>query len=435
MSAMLALLAAFAAAQAPRAAESADIVTYRVKRGDTLFDLGERYFTRPGDYRLVQRLNRVANPRRLSIGHVLRIPRRILRTEPVKGSVVAFRGTVMIAERETRRPVAMRASIGEGMTMETGAKSFVTVELPDASRFSLPSSSRVGVVRLRRTLLTGEVERRFRVEQGRSDWDVTPGARDPFSVETPVATTAVRGTGFRVTFAPDVEAMTVGVLEGQVAVHSPATSETALAAGTGAAIRADAPIVAATLLPGPVLERPGAVQKAEQLAFAARPVPGASGYGFEIASDAGFIDRIAETKADTPEARFDGLPGGTYFIRTTAFDAQGIEGLANVYGFDRQMNTLDLDAPQAGGVDGRRDYLFRWRGSGEGTVEYRFVLSRDEAGQDRVVDEAGLAETNISVSNLPPGAWYWRVWSVRYENGRHSETVSPTQKLQIGEPQ
>ncbi|RJF93463.1 FecR domain-containing protein [Sphingomonas cavernae] len=436
MSVALALFAALAAAQPAHAPEHRAIVEYRIKPGDTLFELGARYFIRPEDYRIVQRMNRVSDPRRLPIGRILRIPRRILRSEPVDGNVVAFRGNVVIAEGGAQRPAAMRAQVREGMAVETGAKSFVTVELPDASRFSLPSNSRVGIAHLRRTLLTGEVERRFRVEKGRSDWDVTPGKSDPFSVETPVATTAVRGTGFRVTYSPDSDAMTVGVLEGRVAVTGPdAVTETALAAGTGAALRPNAQIVAGALLPAPALERPGAAQKGEQLAFAARAVSGASGYGFEIASDAGFIDRIAETKADTPEARFDGLPGGTYFVKATAFDANGVEGMANIYGFERQLNTLDLDTPQADKAGGRKDYLFRWRGSGGGTVEYRFVLSRDEAGQDRLVDEAGLTRTNISISDLPSGVWYWRVWSIRYENGRHSETVSSPQKLQIGDPQ
>ncbi|HEY0597831.1 FecR domain-containing protein, partial [Sphingopyxis sp.] len=416
MSLLLALFAMLAPAQpAPRADA---IVKYRVRRGDTLFTLGERYFNRPDDYRRVQRLNRVTNPRRLPVGKVLRIPRNILRTEAVEGSVAAFRGNVVLSGRGSGRPAAPGARVREGMAVETGPKAFVTIELPDASRFSLPSNSRVGIVRLRRTLLTGEVDRRFRLEKGRSDWDVTPSASDPFSVETPVATTAVRGTGFRVTYAEELSAMTVGVLEGRVAVSGIGSSrEAAIAAGSGAALRPGGEIVTAALIPAPELERPGAAQKGEQLAFTARAIPGATGYGFELATDAGFIDRIAETRGPAPEARFDGLAGGTYFVRTTAFDANGVEGLANVYGFDRQLNTLDADAPQIGGTNGRKDYLFRWRSTGGGTAEYRFVLSRDEAGLDRIIDEPGLSTTNIAVSDLPRGTWYWRVWSVRYEGG------------------
>lgn len=432
MSLTLALLAFLAPAPARAEPPSRAIVEYRVRRGDTLFELGARYFVRPGDYRVVQRLNRVANPRWLGVGRVLRIPRAILKTEPVEGSVAAFRGNVVIGTRGAARPAAMGARVREGMAVETAAKSFVTVELPDASRFSLPSNSRVGIARLRRILLTGEVERHFRLEKGRSDWGVTPSRGNPFSVETPVATTAVRGTEFRVTYAPELEAMTVSVLEGRVAVGAD-PAKTALAAGAGAALRPGGGVVSGALIAAPELVRPGAVQKEEGLAFAARPVAGATRYGFEIARDAGFIDRIAEERVVTPEARFDELPGGTYFVRTTAFDANGIEGRANVYGFERQMNTLALDAPQPSKTGGRKDYLFRWRGAGGGMAEYRFLLSRDEAGRDPVIDEAGLTRTNISISDLPSGTWYWRVWSIRFENGSHSETVSPVQKLQIGD--
>jgi len=435
MSVLLALFAVLAPVNATPAKPVAGIVRYRVRRGDTLFTLGERYFIRRDDYLLVQRLNQVANPRKLSVGRVLRIPRWILRTEPVAGTVAAFRGDVVIARRGQRTPVAMGSRVSEGSVIATGAKAFVTVELPDSSRFSLPSNSRVGIARLRRMLLSGEVERVFRIENGRSDWEVTPSDKDPFSVRTPVATTAVRGTGFRVTYDEARAAMTVGVLEGKVALSDTGSrAETLVAAGAGAAVLAGREIVAGALMPAPQLEQPGAAQKAEQLAFRAKPVMGASAYGFELATDAGFIDRIAEEKAATPEARFENIPGGTYFVRTTAFDANGVEGLANVYGFERQLNTITADAPVIGGGNRRKDYLFRWRGAGGGRVEYRFLLSRDEAGLDAAVDELGLARTNITVSDLPRGTYYWRIWSIRFENGKHSETVTPVQKLQIGEP-
>lgn len=433
MSLLLALCAMLAPAQAAPAVGKGDaIVRYRVKAGDTLFTLGEHYFIRPADYLVVQRLNRVANPRRLAIGRVLRIPRRILRTEPVAGSIAAFRGDVVVTRGGARQAAATGLRVNEGQVLVTGAKAFVTVELPDGSRFSLPSNSRVGIARLRRTLLSGEVERAFRVEHGRSDWDVTPSGRNPFSVETPVATTAVRGTGFRVTYDLAAATSAVGVLEGKVAV-SGGDAEALVAAGESAAVGATGEIRTGALIAAPELERPGAVQKASQVIFRAGSVPGASAYGFELAADAGFIDRIAEERSTTPEARFDALPGGTYFVRTTAFDANGVEGRANVYGFDRQLNTIETDEPVVGVSNGRKDYLFRWRGAGGGRAEYRFVLARDAEGRDPIIDEAGLARTNFTVSDLPQGVYFWRVWSIRFENGKHSETVTSSQKLQIGD--
>ncbi|RJF90260.1 FecR domain-containing protein [Sphingomonas cavernae] len=428
MSVTLALLALLVPAHSASPARTDSAVRYRVKRGDNLFTLGERYFLRPGDYREVQRLNRVTNPRRLPTGKVLLIPRRLLRSEQVKGTVAAYRGNVRIVRGKSEARAVTGDQVTQGMMIATGAKSFVTIELPDNSRFSLPSNSWVGITRLRRTLLTGQVERSFSLLTGRSDWDVTPSRTNPFSVTTPIATTAVRGTSFRVSYNEATESMTVGTLQGTVAVR-----DQAIEAGSGAAVRSGSAIKPVRLIDAPELDRSGTIQQAETLAFSARTVDNASSYGFEIASDAGFIDRLASERTATPQVTFDSLPNGTYFIRTTALDAEGIEGQANVFSFDRQFNTIEADAPQAGTAGNRKDFLFRWRGSGAGKVEYRFVLSRDEAGLDRLVDRAGLLSTNLTVSDLPSGTWHWRVWSLRFEDGRYSETVTPPQRLQVGD--
>jgi len=408
-------------------------VRYVVQPGDTLFSLAARYFRRPADYRTVQTLNRVANPYRLSIGTPLRIPRRLLRSEPIRAAVVAFRGDVSILARGRSGAAAIGSAVPEGATLITGAKAFVTVELPDGSRVSLPSNSRVGVGRLRRTILTREVERAFTLQSGRSEWQAAKarGPGDSFRVTTPVATAAVRGTGFRVTY--EEERSTVGVVEGAVAVgdSTPAPGDL-VPAGSGIAVAAAGRSAQTPLAPPPELLRPGAVQKEESVSFRARPVPGARGYGFEIATDAGFVDRIAEQIAPMPEASFEALPNGTYFLRASITDANGIQGLADSYSFDRRLNRVGLDAPAADGFGGRKAYRFRWRSEGEGTAHYRFILARDPEARERLIDQAGLAVQDIAVTDLAPGTYYWQVWSIRVDRGQMVETITPPQKLQIG---
>lgn len=434
LTAMTALAAGQAAPPAPKA-EPAPMVDYRVRNGDTLFDLGNRYFRGRGDYLIVQRLNHVANPRRLPRNRVLRIPRRLLKYEPIQGSVAAFRGSVTLAQAGASRPAVLDAPVGEGALVTTAAKSYLTVEMPDASRFSLPSNSRVRILRLRRILLTNEIERRFQLEGGRSDWSVTPNPANPFTVATPIATTAVRGTVFRVTYDGDAAAMTLGVLDGRVGVSDEKREEAAVPKGTGALIKSDLPVNPTPLIKAPDLVRPGATQTGTEVLFQAKPVEGATAYGFEIATDAGFIDRIDEVVSPTTEGRFPTLPEGTYFVRVTAYDANKIQGLENTYSFDRQLNTIGLDSPSSSAVGRRKEYKFRWHGSSKGRINYRFLLSRDEAGKDVVVDEVALTKPGIGVSDLTPGVYYWRVWSVRLDGKAPTVTVAPPQKLQIGEAQ
>ena len=79
-------LAATAAAltAAPAAAQSAPdtLFRYRVQPGDTLSAMARDYFVN-GDYRTVQTLNRVADPRRLPINSILLVPTRLLRIGPI----------------------------------------------------------------------------------------------------------------------------------------------------------------------------------------------------------------------------------------------------------------------------------------------------------------------------------------------------------------
>lgn len=438
MNAMLGIVAMVAASSGGATAATADYVQYRVKQGDTLFTLGENYFVSADSYRHVQRINRINNPRRLKINSILRIPRSLLRTAPVEAEVVAFRGPVQIINAGATQQAALRMPVTENAVIATAARGFVTLMLPDESRISLPAGTRIRIDRLRRILLTGEVSRTFRLERGTADWEVTPNTGNPFVVTTPTATTAVRGTHFRVSYDEERDVSAVGVLEGRVDVTAAtsleASADTATAveitAGTGAAVSAQGGIRSTKLLPAPDLLRPGRLQRDPTLHFAARPVSGATGYVFEIANDAGFIDRLDRLDSNTPEAGFEGLESGTYFVRTTAVDADGIEGLSAIYSFDRSLNTVGTEPPAQQG----RDFLFRWHGSGQGRAEFRFILSRDEAGEDRLVDRPGLTDSNITVSNLPSGTYFWRIWSIRFENGKYSEAVSPPQRLQIGDP-
>ncbi|WP_313577279.1 LysM peptidoglycan-binding domain-containing protein, partial [Brevundimonas sp.] len=87
-----------AAPPPPRTASSAaaETLDYVVQRGDTLIDLATAYMNRPLDYRRVQRENRVADPRRLSIGRTLALPVDLLRADPDEARIAGFRGAATL---------------------------------------------------------------------------------------------------------------------------------------------------------------------------------------------------------------------------------------------------------------------------------------------------------------------------------------------------
>lgn len=401
------LVLAFMACSAPVLAEAQPqgaevIVLYRITQGDNLYTLAERYLAKPEDYRVVQRLNRVAYPRRVPVGLALRIPRRLLKQEPVRAVVQSYRGMVKIGAR----PASVGMLVSEGDLIETGQKSFITLMLPDDTVVSLPSHSAIRVRRLRRTVLGHHLERLFAIEYGRANATVTP-MTDPlsdFRFSTPAALTSVRGTKFRMSYDPAAARAAGEVLEGKVAFTAPLSDEQLLATGFGTTNGLAAPV---PLLAPPDLLDADRAQSDEDLHFVIKPAAGAVRYHVQIGRDAGFLEVLDEVTTAIPEARLASLPNGSYFVRLTAIDVNELEGQPATYAFERRLNRIStsLEQSRAGRY---RQYLFRWRAPDALGARYRFQLWAAE-GEVPMVDEIGLTGMSFIVTDLPKGQYRWRV--------------------------
>ncbi|MCI3180361.1 peptidoglycan-binding protein [Caulobacter sp. CCUG 60055] len=423
-----------AAALAAGCAVAAEpVVVYDVKAGDSLYALAGRYFIRLSDYREVQRRNHVRQPRRMPVGLKLEVPTRVLRTEPVEARLGAFRGPVNVSTAGRAAAASAGLLVREGDLVATGANAFARIDMPDGSRVALPSQSRVRVERLRRTLLTGAVDRAFVVEAGRGESTVTPlpTPQDRYIVRTPMSVSAVRGTEFHVRYDPERHSAATEVVSGLVAVTADQDRSASVPAAYGVAVGASGALHPTPLPAAPALLRPDKAQDEPKVVFDVAPVAEARGYRIRLAADAGFLDAFAEATADGPQVVFEGVPDGDYFARVSVIGPEDLEGMPRTYAFERFLNTLDL-SPMATSKRGReRRYLFRWTAGGNGERTYRYQLSRDGAATP-VVDEAGLSETQITVTDLPPGAYVWRVMSRTFAKGRHIDKWSPPQTFQIG---
>ena len=425
----LALLLCSAPVQAG-AKEKSDHVIYRVVKGDNLYTLAERYFLRKGDYVIAQRLNRIAYPRRLQIGTSISIPRSLLRQEPATAAIHSFRGDVRIGARGKQTPATVGRTVREGDWIDTDRKSFVTLRLADGSMITLPSQSSLRVERLRRTLLTQSVERSFRINRGRAGAMVTPmkDSHSNFRLLTPTTVSAVRGTRFRTSYDPASGRSTTEVLEGNVGFKPDGkSSEQSLAPGFGMTNMLSGPV---SLLPAPELLRPAQIQDEEQLHFALDPLAEATGYRVEIAADAGFLDMIDETTVTSAEASLPSLRNGDYFVRVTALAASGLEGLASTYAFRRQLHRITTSAEERS-IGRSRQYLFRWDAPDAEKEQYRFQLSSNPDGSNPLVDELGLTQTSLVLTDLPAGVYYWRVMTLDSIDGQPREKWSPFEGLRV----
>ena len=358
-------------------------VEYQFKRGDTLIELARKYFRKSSDYRIVQRLNRIRNPHRIPVGKKVTIPFHLLKYRKSQANLSAFRGNVSIASMGKPLKPVKGLGLGEGSQLLTAAGSFLTLQLEDGSRVSMPSNSKVRITRLRHILLTDSVDYELAVDRGRLRSKVTPfGTKSGrYKVRTPVSVSAVRGTDYRTRVDDVAETAFSETVEGAVDV-AVGNKTVSVPKGTGARANDMGETVTASLLSAPELVDPAKVQSEADLSFDIVPSDLAAGYRVLVSSDAGFVDIVAEQKSDSDGITLSSIPNGRYFAKATAFSGEGFEGMPSTYSFKRSLNTVSGSAEQ-----GDFGYKFKWFGEGSGKRLYRFQLLRNSKAAVPMVDE------------------------------------------------
>ncbi|MGF6903775.1 hypothetical protein P3T22_005061 [Paraburkholderia sp. GAS348] len=301
--------------------------------------------------------------------------------------------------------------------------------------------------KLRRTVLTGAGDRVLDLRRGEVDSQVTHATKkdDRFQIRSPSVVAGVRGTRFKVAYDGDARTTAVEVLDGAVGVDPAAVGGKASAPPPGVSLQASAQLVKARfgsitragsaiggpveLLAAPSLAEPAKVQDGKTVAFDLVPAERAVAYRVQIARDADQLDLIRDLRVSAPHADFGDLADGTYFVRVAAIDVNGLEGLPQVYGFERRQLGL---AASAGPRAGSRDYEFRWFVS-RSTVEtrFRFVLATTADLRHPLVDRTDLTGGQLVVSDLPGGVYYWTIVAEQFENGRFYEKSSAVRSFTL----
>lgn len=419
---------AFWAIATPAYATADDVIVYEVKRGDTLFSIGDKYFVRGADYAAVQKTNGIRNDRTIPVGTKIKISRRFLKFQSSVAQLISVRGNVSLTDRGTQNVATKGGSLGEGAILRTAASSFVTILLENGSRVSLPSNSDLKILRLRRYLIDSSLDYDFEVGRGAARSKVTPlkSANDRYVVKTPKAVSAVRGTEFQSRYDAASGTDFSEVTEGAVAVDMPSNASTLVAAGNGLSVNADGAVVHESLLAAADIPAAGRLQKEKIVSFTLPKQAENSAMLVSLAADAGFVDELADTRVNGETAQFENVEDGNYFARFRAVSPSGIEGIPVTYAFKRRLNSVS-----ASGGKGDFGYSFKWSGQGRGTLRYHFQLFQGKTDGIAMVDEAGLNMQEISISDLPAGDYFWRVASIQYVDGEISTSWTPFEKLSV----
>lgn len=408
------VLAAAALVALCTVARAADDTTWDVpvQRGDTLIGITARLLAPGSDWRVLQRVNRVRDPRRLPIGRVLHIPVALLREQAETAEVLHAHGDVQVEHAgSAERALAGGDHLAAGDTVTTGAQSSATLRFVDGSRLLVRPASRLRIEHTGRLGANTHIRTQLGLEAGAADSQVPragDGVTHRFELRTPVVNLGVRGTEFRV-FAEAVRTR-VEVLEGVVGMSSGA-ARAALAAGQGAWAAAGELTAPRPLLSPPALDALPARVERLPLAFGWPAQGTAARYRAQLFDAAGRL--VLDGLFDAPLVRWtDDVPDGRYLLRVRSADAAGFEGpdaTAAVELAARPEPPL-VTAPRAGERLTEAEVAFEWTRN-PAAARYRLQVADSPDFAAPRIDRADLDATHVALA-LPPGRHHWRLASL-----------------------
>ncbi len=412
LAACMAVLASPVWAADAAAAEPAFLYTTAV--GDTLIGLGRRFLVDPAGWPELTRANAVPNPNRIPIGTVLRIPLRLMATEPLPALVTAVSGEV-----RTSGDAAVTAgqSLPEGSELRTGDGN-ATVQLVDGTVLRLRAASRLQIDESQRIPRAGMVRSGVRLQQGQVEVQARRAAagQPGFRIGTPQGVLGVRGTEFRVG-ADDSSGLTRGeVLEGAVAADGAAARPGQLVkAGFGVVVdRTGSVAPPVALLPAPDLSQLPALQERPLVRFTLAAMTGAAAHRGQVSRDASFEQLLVDTRTTSTELRIAELPDGDYVLRVRGEDVHGLQGLNAEHRFRLKARPEPPlpSAPAPRAISSGDGVGFAWTFNPDAR-SYRLQLSRSEDFAAPLQDLRGQTERTLALAGLAPGVYFWRLASER----------------------
>jgi hypothetical protein len=408
---------AAAATAAPAGEGAGELWLHRIERGDTLIGLHARLLQPQVRWQELQRLNRIANPRRLQPGSTLKIPLSMLRRQPAAAEVLHVHGEVFLeGPGGSRRPLAAAAAVAAGEQIVTGPQSSASLRFADGTRTALGPDSRLRVQDHARLGSGAPVQMRLQLERGSVQTRV-PALQPPTRLElgTPVVNLGVRGTEFRARV--DDGRTLAEVVQGRVAVGAQLVE-----AGFGTRAEAGAVLAPQPLLPAPALQ--GLAPRLERtlLRLALPAGSGVQHYRLQV-HDRGTPSRLlAEGVFAAPLASWLlPLPDGSYRLLARAADDQGIEGQDAQADFELAARPEPpfLLRPRADESLDQDPLVLTWSRNPE-AARYRLqVAASDDFAQPVLArDDVAATEAELSLTSLPPGRYHWRVASVRADGHR-----------------
>lgn len=412
--ALWALILPLALCSSAIAADEVPIWRYTVKPGDNLINIAERYFIRVEQWPTVRQANKIADPRRILPGTVLRIPADMLRVTPGQAQLDGVSGKVRWRVGEADWQEATNGlRLAAGASLETGDNSSVLLVLADGSRIVVSPNSQISLDTL--SLYAGGLmaDTRVRLQSGQTDIIANPEQRSNqnLKIQTPSAQAVVRGTHFRVGTGDDVTREET--LAGLVGVSASGKSVD-VPKGRGTVAKAGEP----PMPPVPLLaaaDVSGLPTRFEYLPlrFPLPQLAGVKEWQGQVAPDKSF-ERILLSKSASGQAlSYADLPNGDYVLRLRAIDSHGLQGFDALHPFTVFARPFPpgLNAPGDGATIRTASAQFGW-GNVLDVARYHLQISTTPDFSRPLYDETLDRDAWQVPEELPAGKLYWRAASI-----------------------
>lgn len=388
-------------------------ITYLAVERDTLSSIAIKFTDKITNWERIGKINKIRNDRSIPIGTAIKIPNELLPDVPSSATVVAIAGAVTETKANTSTAITINVGsiVQEGSQITTSKNGFITLALPDESRVSIPSNSQVLMAKLRMSKYTKSPRTEIKLVQGRVESKITPMVNNKgrFEVTSPLSVAGVRGTHFRVSLVDDGtanEVITGGVEVGK----KEKPNALILPAGKGNVISQAGVGKATDLLPSPNLKTGFELQERLTLQFVVTPQTGAVNYRAQISLDAANQHIIAENTAKDALIKFTDINDGKYFIKVTAIDSQGLEGLPATLPFTVKARPEPPFMVSPKKKARGETVTFNWTEAASAKA-YRLQVATDVDFKQIQIDQNNINGTEFNAS-LPLSTYFWRVATI-----------------------
>lgn len=180
---------------------------YTMRPGDTIWTLCQQYTKEPNCWQKLGPLNNIDRDRAIAPGTRIRIPANWLKVPAASAIISYVQGEVIHQRADGSKATASKGgklTIGSALVTNDGSAS---IEFADGSSLVLESNSHLELDSLSSFELNGMVDSTLRLNRGTIKTRVIK--REPkslFRTITPSAIAAVRGTEYRVSVSPEINA-------------------------------------------------------------------------------------------------------------------------------------------------------------------------------------------------------------------------------------